>query len=165
MSSLYALLCFSFCSSSGKKATEDNEVAIKKDSVTDSCTINGTRFVVYQRDSLAYIKAFGKQDTIYGELQLRAPVYFVRAHQSEKVLHYAYPQFQVNQVLMLFGNKADSAMLEARGLAPDLWCGTHIQGLLLKNGQALLTKKLHDGIKCKGFSSDEKDFYSLASER
>ena len=78
-------------------------------------------------------------------------------------MHYAYPQFQVEQVLMLYGDEADPAMQEERGIPQNVWCGTHIQGLLLKEGRAMLTNQLKEAIKCQGFSSDEKDFYSLAS--
>lgn len=161
----YALLCFIACSPPVKQGSDASERISKQAIITDSCTINSTTYFIYQSDSIAYIKASGKMDTVYGRLSLRPPVYIVRADKSSAPLTYAYPAFNVDQVLMLFGNEADVTLKEAHGIPPDFYCGTHIQGLLLKDGRASLTRRAQQAVKCRGFSSDEKDFYTLAEDR
>ncbi len=131
--------------------------------LSDSCTISGITFLIFQQDNLAFLEAQGLQDTIYGKLSLRAPVYFVRtAMDSNTVLTYSYPQFEAEQVLMLFGEQMNAADQAERGLTDTDWCGTKIQGLILEKDRAVLTKDTFEAYKCKGQSSDEKDFYTLA---
>lgn len=166
--SFFLVLLFSGCFNSErtfeKNASKDS-LSINIDNtyiVADTFSIAGYNFVLKDGPSLSKLEVIGDAIEVIGQLEIESPSFILRVHESNDLLFYSYPQFGVEQLYMLAGTELDSLEKVERLIPAEESRTSVIQGLVFANNKFYLTKAIEGAIRRKGYSSDEKDFYSLA---
>lgn len=155
--------CIRFVPVSNEKIIDrDLQLDDGVETTVDTFSISGIDFVLKDSATLSKIEIAGDNNELIGELELKSSAFIIRKEKSKELLFYSYPEFNIDRIYMLAGTELDSIGKIERGISIDNSCGSMIQGLIVNQNKFYLTKAQKGFSKCKGFSSDEKDFYALA---
>ena len=154
---LLLLSCTAFVVSSGSQAIKSENEKI----VTDSCQFLGATLRLVQEGDPAYLEAEDPNRTLRGKLKITPPCYFLRS--EGKLETYAYKDIGIQGVLMIIGKIADVELKKYLSAPEDAICGEENQGILFKKKYIVLTERIGtDGLFCKDYGTDEKEYRDFA---
>ena len=154
---LFLFSCTAFVASSGSPASEDENERI----VTDSCQFLGATLRLVQEGDSAYLEANDANRKMTGRLKVTPPCYFLRS--EGKLETYAYTDVGVQGVLIVVGKIADVELKKNLNAPEDAVCGEENQGILFKKKLIVLTERIGtDGLFCKDYGTDEKEYRDFA---
>ncbi|MBP2615072.1 hypothetical protein [Chryseobacterium jejuense] len=139
------------------QACKDNKRAPKatdKTVTTDTARINGVLLELIDNSGVSKLKITPDTYKFSGNIKIKSPCYFLR--HNGKVVSYAYPQFNIQKIILILGNTKKDSLNKISG--------TEIQGILFKNDSIKIVGAL------KNYSPidietgvDEKDYWGFAS--
>ena len=155
--SLLLLSCTAFTASSGSQISSGGNEKI----VTDSCKFLGATLRLIQEGDSAYLEAEDPSRKLTGKLKITPPCYFLRF--EGKLETYAYKNIGIQGVIMVIGKMADVELKRYLSAPEDAICGEENQGILFKKKQIVLTDRIGtDGLFCKDYGTDEKEYRDFA---
>lgn len=131
--------------------------------ITDSCVVDGVSMVLLKsgNESILTIKKDGIETR--RQLKIAPPCYFIRS--DKRIQAFSYKE-KKTKVVMITGHLMEDEEKAYLGASQEMVCGQKAQGVLFRNDSVLLSKKvLTDGMFCKDYGLDEKDFWTLAHEK
>ncbi|MGE8555667.1 MAG: hypothetical protein ACN6OB_17250 [Chryseobacterium jejuense] len=139
------------------QACKDNKVSLKaadQTVTTDTARINGVLLELTDHNGIGKLKITPDTYKLSGNIKIKSPCYFLR--HNGKVSSYAYPQFNIQNTLIILGNTKKDSLNKNYG--------TEIQGILFKNDSIKIagTLKNYSPIYAET-GVDEKDYWGFAS--
>ncbi|REC61773.1 hypothetical protein DRF65_13605 [Chryseobacterium pennae] len=121
---------------------------------TDTAKINGVLLELIDDNGVGKLKAISGKYRLSGSVKIKSPCYFLR--NKGKVMSYAYPQFNVQETIVILGDTKKESLNKI--------FGTEIQGILFKNDSIKIvgTLKNYSPINLET-GVDEKDYWGFAS--
>lgn len=93
------------------------------------------------------------------------PPCFVLKKENGEIESYSYKDIGVDAVIMVVGNPISESIRELYGLEQEVECGSVSHGILIKNKNVSLSKTvLRNGVYCKEYGADEKNYWMFAHE-
>lgn len=154
---LFLLGCIALTSFSDVSVNRSGDEKI----ITDSCQFLGATLRLIQEGDSAYLEVEDPNRMLKGKLKIMPPCYFLRS--EGKLETYAYRDIGIQGVLMVIGKIADVELKKYLSAPEDAICGEENQGILFKKKHIVLTDRIGtDGLFCKDYGTDEKEYRDFA---
>ncbi|CAA0148520.1 hypothetical protein [Tenacibaculum maritimum] len=145
--------------------------AQKKAIVTDTCFAFGYKFILAEKDNIAFIKAYrNNQEVLISKtVKMCPPVYFVEQNRKNKVLQdeVLLKNGNIVKVLLMVGNEAPECTRKNKNLKyKDGFCGMNVQGIVIAPNGIRLTEFMYNDFTCKKENYlGMKDLYTFAHSK
>ena len=134
-----------------------NADSVKK----DSTELGNKEIIIDSQGSHCTLSADGN----ILDLELKSPCFFLRK-ESGIVEYFQYEDSNIDAVFMVVGDAISNSTRKLYGLDADVECGSSSRGVIIENGEvSLSTLILTDGVYCKNYGSDEKNYWMFAHEK
>lgn len=131
--------------------------------ITDTTNIGKFKFELVQKNDQTLLRTILNKTKVEHELKLAPPCYFLR--KKGEIQTFSYPDVDIENVIIIIGDIANYEDKENYEVDSSKVCGKKIQGLIIKNGNVILTgKTISGGLSCKDNGLDEKDFWDFAHD-
>lgn len=127
--------------------------------VTDSARLGNAAVQLVARDGGCILR----EEASARETKLvpSAPCYFLR--QGGSIQEQRYPRIGVSAIVLVLGTPATAAQRQQQEVNAPGFCGTSVQGVMLKNDRLETSTYIRDGsVICRNTGLDEKNFSGAA---